>query len=136
MKAVLSIGNPLKSDDNIGNVVLDMLKSDVKKFRGETTPENFIGKLEGFEKIIIVDAIEFEGNAGDVKLFDLEDVLDRLTSTHSMPISMIKKFYPNSKLSVIGIKPNNMDVGDRLSEKLESKKNEIVENVERIISSL
>ena len=136
MKVVVSIGNPIKSDDNIGNVILDRISVNAKKLKAETTPENFIDKMKGYDEIIIVDALEFEGEAGQVKKFNLNEVDDRILSTHSIPIEMFKKFLPNSKIIIIGIKPSNMDFGEELSNELKEKLDNISKRVEDMINAL
>jgi len=50
MKVVMSLGNPIKSDDNIGNLVVDKLKKDLAGdyfvfIKAEISPENFFLRL-------------------------------------------------------------------------------------------
>ncbi|MFH0929408.1 MAG: hydrogenase maturation protease [Candidatus Aenigmatarchaeota archaeon] len=129
MKVIMSIGNPIKSDDNIGNIVLEKIETDALKIRAETSPENFIDRMKGCDEIIILDALQFGGDVGEVKVFELYDVEDRLLSTHSIPIELLKKFFPNSKIKVIGIQPKNLDFGEEISKGLEVKMDEIVKKV-------
>ena len=136
MKAVISIGNPIKSDDNIGNIILEKIGVDAMKFRAETSPENFLEKMKGCDKIIILDALEFGGAVGEVKVFDLDSVNDRLMSTHSIPIALFKRFLPDSKIIVVGIQPKNVEFGEELSEELKESIDKISENVEKIIRTL
>ena len=136
MKAVISIGNPIKSDDNIGNIVLERIDVDAIKIRGETAPENFVEKVKGCDDIIIIDALQFGGEVGEIKTFDLDDVEDRLVSTHSIPIVMFKKFFPDSKITIIGIQPENIEFGDDLSKRLKEMVDDITKEVENIINSL
>ena len=137
-KTVISIGNPLKSDDNIGNLILDELQKsmkDVTFIKGSTNPENFIEPLKRMnpEIIFFIDVASFSGKAGDVKIFQLDDILDMNISTHNLPITVFRKFFPNSKIILIGIKPKNLDVGEGLSPELKNKFDSIVEEVKRII---
>jgi hydrogenase 3 maturation protease len=136
MKAVISIGNPIKTDDNIGNIVLDKIDVDAMKIRAETSPENFIKKMKGCDEIIIIDALQFGGRVGEVRKFDLENVEDRMMSTHSIPIAMFKKFFPDSKITVVGIQPKGIDFGDEMSDEIKAKTDSIVKEVEGIIRSL
>jgi len=130
MKVVMSIGNPIKSDDNIGNIILDRLDiKDIIKIKAGITPENFINQLKNFDEVIIIDALEFEGETGEVKIFKLDEIKDSLVSTHNIPISLLKKFLPNSKIKIIGIKPKNIEFGKELSEELKNKIEEIIEKV-------
>lgn len=137
MKAVVGMGNPLKSDDNIGNIVVDKLElEDVVKVIAETTPENILGKVSDCKDIIFVDAIDFNGNVGDVKLFNLKDVEDIFATTHTIPITMLRGYFSKAKILIIGIQPNIVDMGASLSPELEEKVPEIVEKIEDMIKRL
>jgi len=130
MKVVMSIGNPIKSDDNIGNIVLDRLDvKNINKIKAGVTPENFVSKLKDYDEIVILDALDFGGKIGEVRVFNPNEIKDVLLSTHSIPIGLLKKFLPNSKIKIIGIQPKNIEFGEELSEELESKIKEIVEKV-------
>jgi hydrogenase 3 maturation protease len=139
-KTVISIGNPLKSDDNIGNLILDKLKktmNNVTFIRGSTNPENFIEPLKKIKPQIIffVDVASFQGNIGDVKIFQLNDILDLNISTHNFPITVFRKFFPNSKIMLIGIKPKSLNIGEGLSLELKRRFDDIVEEVKTIIKN-
>jgi len=137
-KIVISIGNPLKSDDNVGNLILDELKKsmkDVTFIKGKTNPENFIEPLRKINPDIIffVDVASFEGKVGDVKTFQLNDILNINISTHNFPITVFRDFFPDSKIIFIGIKPKTLNVGEDLSPDLKKRFNNIVEEVRTII---
>ena len=133
MKVIMSIGNPIKSDDNIGNIVLEKIDTEIPKIIAETSPENFMNRMKEYEEIIIIDAIQFEGSVGEVRFFELDDVKDRMLSTHSIPIELLKKFFPNSKIKIIGIQPKKLEFGEELSDELENKIDEIIENVKKLL---
>lgn len=136
MKVVMSIGNPLKSDDNIGNVILEKIDNkDIIKIKAGITPENFIEQIKKYDEIIILDAFEFKGKVGDVKVFKLDQIKDNPISTHNIPINLFQKFLSGSKIRIIGIKPNNIEFGEKLSRELENKIEEITENVKRLLQT-
>jgi len=139
-KVVISIGNPLKSDDNIGNLVLDELKKSMENvtfIKGSTNPENFIEPLKKTnpEIIFFIDVASFQGNVGDVKSFQLSDILNVNISTHNFPITVFRNFFPDSKIIFIGIKPKSLDVGEDLSPELKKRFDDIVEEVGSIIQN-
>jgi hydrogenase maturation protease HycI len=142
-KAIISIGNPLKSDDNIGNLIIDKIKNSYKNkdyyfFKGEMNPENFIEPLRKINPNIIffIDVAVFEGEIGDVKLFRLDDIIDMNISSHYFPITIFKKYFPEAKLVLIGIKPKILNFGESLSPELKAKLKEIIEKVQRTIEAI
>jgi hydrogenase maturation protease len=147
-KAVISIGNPLKSDDNIANLVLEKLvqkykdkkdkhkdKKDTIFMSGGTNPENTIGKLQKInpKEIIFVDALFFNGKVGEVRLFALEELQVFPSSTHNIPVSIFKNFFPKAKISVIGIRPKKIEPCTRLSKELEQKLVQITAEVSNLL---
>jgi len=103
------------------------------KIKAGTRPENFINQLKDFDEIIIIDALEFDGEIGEVKIFELDEIKGSLISTHNIPISLLQNFFPDSKIKIIGIQPKNIEFGEGLSEELESKIEEIVEKVKTLL---
>jgi len=139
-KLIISIGNELKSDDDIGNLILEKLREDIKKdnfyfIKGSTNPENFIEPIKSIkpDMIFFIDVAFFQGKIGNVKKFTLDEIKDMSISTHNFPITILQKFLPNSKIILIGIKPKSLDFGEGLTEELKSKFNSITENVKKII---
>jgi len=142
-KAIISIGNPMKADDNIGNIILDEIKKDYKNknyyfFKGGMNPENFIEPLKKInpDEIFFIDVAIFEGKIGDVKLFNLEDIIDMNISTHYFPISIFKKYFPKAKLLLIGIKPKAINFGQDLSSEMKARLPGIIEKVQRTIEAI
>lgn len=134
--AIISLGNVLKCDDNVANLVLDELKAEnALLIKGGTNPENFIGPLEKFKPDIIffIDATDFNGKAGDVKVFQINDILNLNISTHNLPVSLIKGFFPKTRIKIIGIQPKKIDYGNKISKGLEERFEEIVEAVKKIV---
>ena len=142
-KAIISVGNPLKADDNIGNIILDKIKGfyknkDYRFFKGGMNPENFIEPLRKTnpDTIFFIDVAVFDGEVGDVRLFKLEDIIDRNISTHYFPISIFKKYFPKARLILIGIKPKVISFGQDLSPELKARLPEIIEKVMRTIEAI
>ncbi len=133
----------MKSDDNIGNLILDKIKKFYKNkdyyfFKGGMNPENFIEPLKKInpDEIFFIDVAIFEGEVGDVKLFKLEDIIDMNISTHYFPISIFKQYFPKAKLILIGIKPKLINFGEDLSPELKARLPEIIEKVQRTIEAI
>ena len=129
MVLLVGIGNALKSDDNIGNLVVEKLKNDFSVLVAETNPEAYLSKMKRRDKVIFVDAVDFQGKIGEVKLFKLDDIQDLLYATHNIPVSMLKKLLPGVEIEVVGIQPKNLEFGTELSLNLD----EIVEKVRKLL---
>jgi len=142
-KVIISVGNPLKSDDNIGNLIVDKIKKYYKNkdyyfFKGGMNPENFIEPLKKInpDVIFFIDVAIFDGEVGDVKLFRLDDIIDINISSHYFPISIFKKYFPKALLVLIGIKPKMINFGENLSPELRTKLKDIIQKVQRTIEAI
>ena len=119
MKAlIVGVGNPLKKDDNIGNLVARELSKKYETVIAETTPEAFINKMKEYDVVVFIDAIDFNSEPGKVKAFSLEQVIDKSLSTHSVPLQLIKSLLGEKEVIVVGIQPKEVGYGEELSKEL------------------
>ncbi len=124
---VVGVGNTERGDDGIGNYLLSKLSTRNKIDCGPM-PENFISKIHGFhpEVIVIVDAVDFGGKPGQVMISPAENAGSSSISTHSLPLSLLCRFFPDSDVYLLGIQPMDFNklssvvrsAADSLSEKL------------------
>lgn len=133
----MSLGSPLKSDDNVGNVVLKRLGriTRVQMLSGEQAPENVLGKIREPDKLFLLDALDFGGEVGEVRLFKPEEVQDYLTTTHNVSPKVLASFFPKAEIRIIGIQPKDLGFGKELSKELQKKLPEIVKKVRACVSS-
>ena len=136
---IFGIGNPLRNDDGIGIVLLEKL-SDIKNtisgnvelVDGGTGGMNLIHKFPLFDIVVIVDAVNFNGQPGDSKFFKLEEIYDKKisikTSTHGDDI--LKVIILSKQLEkkpdcflFFGIQPKDTSHGTNLSNELKNKIN-------------
>lgn len=126
---ILGVGNPERGDDGIGNYVVSKLGTEHRLDCGPV-PENYTGKIRKInpQKILIVDAVDFGGQPGETTLTEAENAVGVTLSTHSLPLSLLCKMLPDSKVYLLGIQPKDFGSmtaevrasGDRLAEKLNS----------------
>jgi len=130
MKVILGIGNPLRGDDNIGQVVVSNLDIEgFDKILCGSAPENFLGKIQKYNLVVIVDAVDFNGTAGEVRIFEPGDIKLSGMTTHSMPLEYVIKFLNNSEVKIIGIQPFKVEFGENLSDDLKNKLDFITKQV-------
>lgn len=127
---IIAVGNPLKGDDSIALHIAKNLN--YKVIFAEQNPENFISQGNN---VIIIDAVDFGGKPGDVKLFKKEEFDDFvLNSTHSIQLPMLNTLC--NKIYLIGIQPKSINYGDTLSNELQNKKGKITKDVDRILKEM
>lgn len=139
--AVIGIGNPLKKDDNIGNLITEKLGKEIKDknfmfIKAYLTPENYLLLLKKEEpkKVYIIDAVEFKGEAGDVKVFNLDEINQSRITTHNISVTIYQDYFPNSIIKLIGIKVKDVNFGEELSKEIKDKLDSIIKEVKKIIS--
>ena len=151
-KAVIGIGNPLRSDDGIGIVLLEKLRQQKKKLLpdldlidGGTGGMNLVHILEKYDKVLIVDAVDFGVNPGDIKVFNILDVKsDKIPvafSTHEDDLLKIIKLSKELKkcpdnIIIFGIQPKNVSFGQKITEEINRSIEFIFKELEKEIFSL
>lgn len=87
---------------------------------GGTLPENITSPLRRFmpEVVIFIDAADFSGQPGEIRLIDPAQVGGASYSTHSIPLSLLSKYLANEigcQVIIIGIQPISVQFGDPIS---------------------
>lgn len=143
---IMGVGNPLRGDDIVGLKIAKKLEKYSSEYLkiiiSETVPENFIGQIRKFKPshLIIIDAVDFKGNPGDIRLI-LPEELSKIgiISTHTLPLSLLSKFLyesMNIKTIILGIQPKSIDFGLNISpivEKASIKATKIIINVLNVL---
>jgi len=85
---ILTMGHPLRGDDNVGNYIGAHLRKNISSDRvqlieAQTTPNHFLSPITQFrpEVILIIDATDMEFDGGTLLLFKVEDELKRESAT-------------------------------------------------------
>jgi len=132
--AVIGIGNKLKADDSFGPEVIRKLKKIAKDnillINAGDVPENFLEEIVNFkpDKILIVDAVEFQGKSGEIKFFDPNQIDFKSFSSHknSLFIDYLRKRL-KCEIKLIGIKPKTTEFGKGMSKEIRNGVNKTVE---------
>ena len=147
--ALIGIGNPLREDDAIGIVLLNMLKQKKDKLPdnlefidGGTGGMNLLHLLSDFDKVFLVDAVEFNGNPGELRFFQKKDVISKKPqisfSTHENDFLKIINLSEELNESpedifIFGIQPKSTNFKEGLtnflSENLEKYLEQIIEKI-------
>ncbi|UUX93605.1 hydrogenase maturation protease [Methanoplanus endosymbiosus] len=109
---VIGCGNPLMGNDGAGVLAAEMLKElrpDIDTIEGGTGGIGLINDMEGFDRIIIIDAMLGIGeNKGDIKIFyETPPVIPSTMSIHDAGISEVievaKEIIPGIEIITVGI---------------------------------
>ena len=150
MVKIIGFGNKYLSDDGIGPVIIEMLeKSDLSKNKNielsdlGTSGTDLIFQIKECPRIIIIDALDAGQAPGkvirikekDIEHFCNEGILS--LSLHDLNLADILKLARAMKLktdiTIIGIKPLNIEFGEGLSPEIQGKIPEIITLVEQTI---
>lgn len=126
---ILGVGSSLNCDDGAGPAIAEALISGIGKVRGNekfivingcASPENFTGEIKRFEpdNLIIIDAADFSGAPGSVRIIDLKDITGATFSSHMLPVRIMAEYLEKEtgcKTFLIGIQPESVLYGDVLS---------------------
>jgi hydrogenase 3 maturation protease len=119
----MGVGNRIKGDDALGPVLMDRLASriTIPIINAEDVPENYLGPLEssGADLVLIVDAADFKGSPGEVRLIEMDDLAGQALSTHTADLSLLFQAIPAGSRPegvLIGIQPGSMDFLTGLSD--------------------
>jgi hydrogenase 3 maturation protease len=135
---VLGIGNTLKLDDGAGVEVVRKSKLQKTNYKqgiefldGGSAPENFTGEIKRLkpDTLVIVDAIDFPGQPGEVRIIAEEKISDSGFTTHNMSmrtyIDFLRQDLPELSVVVVGIQPKKVAFGEGLSPEVQKGVDEI-----------
>lgn len=149
MILVAGVGNLLREDDSIGVRVVEYLNQSNKNKNIEFIDAGInsfrlLDIIKDYEKVIIIDGVNFQAEAGQVKKIPLEIILDNevcIFSQLSMHSFNLKEFFNFAKMEgdihkiiLIGIQPFSIEYKNELSNILFNKFQSIISEVEKIIN--
>lgn len=137
--AVIGIGNPLRSDDGIGIVLIEKLIENKKVFPkyidfldGGTGGFNLLHDLSKYEKVVIIDAVNIDKKPGENMFFNIKDVKSKNTNinitTHEKNFLKIVDLSERldekpSEIYIYAIQPEDLSYTQKLSKIIKEKIN-------------
>ncbi|MFA5146770.1 MAG: hydrogenase maturation protease [Candidatus Omnitrophota bacterium] len=122
--AIVGIGNIMRGDDGLGPRLVELLKAravNARLFDCGTAPENYIFPILSTDcnTIILVDAADFSERAGDINIFDLEEISKVSFSTHNpsprLLTDLLRTGRDNLDIFVISVQPKTTTLGEGIS---------------------
>lgn len=147
---IVGLGNVLLQDEGIGIHVLERLEKEgglpdeVELIRGETGGLALLPSLDEASAVIFIDAADFEGDAGEVKIFRGSEIQkERYTplSVHDVGlrdlISLVVLKNPSPpEIVVVGIKPKELGAGLKISPEMEKSISTAVTRINKEVELL
>ncbi|MFA5117574.1 MAG: hydrogenase maturation protease [Candidatus Omnitrophota bacterium] len=147
-RAVIGLGNTLRRDDGIGILVLESLLALYKRRHIDyldfgTASFDLLFKLQGYDEVLLIDAIDAGLAPGELSIFDLSrmraDKLQGAISSHELNLKSIfelaRKFKVKAKIYIAGIQARDVSHGEGLTQALAERKEAIVKEVSEFIDA-
>ncbi len=132
---VLGVGNRMRGDDAVGPLVAEGLlnRGFERAFDCGTAPENFVGPVSRLDPsdVLFVDAVDFGGSPGEVRLMGGESLGPQAASTHAPglgPLADLLSADRGRTCCVLAVQPETLRWGADVSEA-------VARSVERIVAS-
>ena len=142
--ALIGLGNEFRSDDGAGIATIRHLQKiqldKNKKLRLIEAGRNLFSHLieiaeANTSKLIFVDATDIRGQAGDVKIFYKDQLLERTFSTHEnnlgLALTYLEATVPNCQVLFMGIQYTSLNMSESLS-----LTKEVEKGVERVSAAI
>lgn len=131
--AVLCVGNPDRGDDGFGPAVAEGLRDriGVPLFDGGMAPENELPRIADLNPqcVLVVDAVDFSGEPGELRLMSPGELRADDISTHAASLSVAAEFLTIScgaRVLVLAAQPRSLELGDGLSTEVRDAVDETV----------
>lgn len=146
---ILGLGNILMQDEGIGVHIANLLNNNytftppVKIIDGGTTGTDLLPYFENSNKILIIDAANFDEKPGHIDIIYDDDILTMLTSKISLHhlglsdvLSMIKLLDINPDvICLVGIQPYHMELSLDVSVELKKDYGQILDSVWSVLGT-
>jgi len=136
LNLILTVGNRYRSDDGVGPYIGSKLtsKENLLVINAESNPENIIDQVIDAKPItiIVIDAADFGGKAGEIRIIDKEQIPEMSISTHTIPMSVIASIFEkdtSATLRFIGIQPRNVALGEEICSEVKDSALEIIKEI-------
>lgn len=140
--ALVGVGNPLRGDDGVGVKIIELLQEapleGVMLLNTETVPEAFTGKVAEHRPthLLLLDAANFRGEPGDVKLIESSRIGGQAISTHSLPLTIFISYIEktmDSKVLLLGVQPRNIEFFTEMSPEVEKTAEKVAAMLRKIL---
>lgn len=131
---IITVGNDLRRDDGAGSFISSRLKEIPEGYvllDVGSRPENSVDEAVDLNpaKTVIIDAADFGGEPGEIRIIPPELIPQTTLSTHTFPLPVIAKMLEEetgSAVYFLGIQPVSVELGEGLSPEVEKSAGDII----------
>lgn len=122
---IFGIGNRGRRDDGVGSLIAEHLAARYPALAIDagTVPENYLEKVARScpETILVVDAVDFGGYLGEIRLLDPDTIAPSGLSSHALSLRMTAEYFKartEACLAFLAIQPADVSSGTVLSDEV------------------
>ena len=131
---VVTVGNSFRSDDDVGPYIARQIKKCKKNviiLNARSKPESIINKAVEVKpcKVVIIDAANFGGMPGEIRLIEKTDIPDTSLSTHSFSLNIVAGIIEEdtgADVFFLGIQPKSIQLAEGLAEPVKKSAEKII----------
>jgi hydrogenase maturation protease len=135
---LVGVGNPIKKDDSVGLFIVAKLRrklgarpNKLIRIHPPLTTELLFSKISlRTGSLIIFDAVEQNSAPGSIVFANIVDTRFGYFATHNVPLNLSERM---ANIFVLGIQPDDIEVGEGLSEVALCSANEVIAKLETFI---
>jgi hydrogenase maturation protease len=144
---ILGVGNPFRRDDGIGPAIIARLRAEgalqgVDLVDGGVDGLTLIDTVQGYARVVIVDAVNMGAAPGEFRLFTPQDAVLSVSSdalsTHGFGlaevVALMEKLDMRVNMQILGIQAKDVSFGEGLSPELDCRIDTMLEVLHQIIS--
>ncbi|OGW74733.1 MAG: hypothetical protein A2Z72_07980 [Omnitrophica bacterium RBG_13_46_9] len=139
---IVGIGNKMRGDDGFGPALVGEIEGSVKAvcIDAGNSPENYTGKIanENPDTVLLVDAVHLDLKPGEYEILKSSEIEKSGFTTHDISPRMFIEYLKNrtgADIYMLGIQPENISLGARMSPSVKKTLSEISELIAEACSA-
>ncbi len=141
---LVTVGNDLRGDDGAGPYIakhLDIRSDRIVLYNAGMHPENSVDAADQVRpaKVVFIDAANWEGKVGEVRLVPEELIPVQTVSTHMFPLSTIGALMRQDghcEVYYLGIQLASANLGDTMSPAVQSSCDKLIHYLQKSYSAI
>ncbi len=137
---LICVGNSLRGDDGVGPYIAGALSEEMEGltvYDAGMNPENCLAVCDQIQpgKVVFIDAANWEGTPGDIRLIPEELIPLQTISTHTFPLSTLGALIKEDQsveVKYIGIQLASAHLGDAMCEAVRTAAHELIRIIQHM----